>query len=79
MTAVTAGTAVERGRLVRSLGVWFGIAVGVGSMIGAGILRSPATVAGQLPVPALFLGAWLIGGLYAMLGANAMAELATIE
>jgi APA family basic amino acid/polyamine antiporter len=79
VTAIAAGTVVERGRLARSLGVWFGVAVGVGSMIGAGILRSPAAVAGQLPVPALFLGAWLIGGLYAMLGANAMAELATIE
>lgn len=65
-------------RLERSLGVWFGIAVGVGGMIGAGILRSPADVAAKLPIPSLFLGAWVIGGIYALLGANAIAELATM-
>jgi APA family basic amino acid/polyamine antiporter len=64
-------------RLERSLGVGFGVAVGVGMMIGAGILRSPAEVARQLPNPWLFLGAWLLGGVWALLGANAVAELAT--
>lgn len=64
--------------LRRSLGVGFGVAVAVGSMIGAGILRSPADVASQLPVPALFLGAWVVGGLYALMGANALAELGTM-
>jgi len=64
-------------RLERSLGVGFGVAVGVGTMIGAGILRSPAEVARQLPNPWLFLGAWLLGGTWALLGANAVAELAT--
>ena len=67
------------GRLQRGLGVWFGVAVGVGSMIGAGILRAPADVAARLPTPTLFLGAWVIGALYAMLGANAIAELATLR
>ncbi len=47
-------------------------------MIGAGILRTPADVASALPVPALFLSAWLIGGIYALLGANALAELGTM-
>ena len=65
-------------RLERSFGVWFGVAVGVGGMIGAGILRSPADVAAKLPIPSLFLGAWVIGGIYALLGANAIAELATM-
>jgi APA family basic amino acid/polyamine antiporter len=74
-TPVAAATPVRR--LVRSLGVGFGIAVGVGAMIGAGILRSPAEVARQLPNPWLFLGAWLLGGTWALLGANAVAELAT--
>jgi APA family basic amino acid/polyamine antiporter len=64
--------------LRRSFGVAFGVAVAVGSMIGAGILRSPAAVAKQLPLPVLFLGAWVIGGLYALLGANALAELGTM-
>ncbi|MEP6730910.1 MAG: APC family permease [bacterium] len=64
--------------LRRSFGVAFGVAVAVGSMIGAGILRSPADVATQLPIASLFLGAWVIGGLYALLGANALAELGTM-
>jgi APA family basic amino acid/polyamine antiporter len=73
-----AAAATPAHRAERSLGVWFGVAVGVGSMIGAGILRAPAAAAAQLPVPALFLGAWLFGGLYALLGANAVAELACL-
>lgn len=62
-------------RLPRVLGVSFGVAVAVGSAVGAGILRAPADVAGRLPAPALFLGVWVLGGLYALLGANALAEL----
>ena len=76
-TAVAEGT--TRNRLGRSLGLWFGVAVGVGTMIGAGIFRAPAEVAARLPSPGLFLGAWLLGGIYALLGANAIAELATIR
>jgi APA family basic amino acid/polyamine antiporter len=76
--AIVAGT-VEVKKLGRSLGVWFGIAAGVGGMIGAGILRAPADVAARLPTPSLFLGAWVLGGIYALLGANAIAELATMR
>lgn len=64
--------------LRRILGVGFGIAVGVGTMIGAGILRAPADVALRLPTPALFLLVWVVGGIYALLGANAVAELAVL-
>lgn len=78
MTATVAAAAPAEGRLQRSVGAWFGVAVGVGSMIGAGILRAPAQVAAQLPSPGLVLAAWLIGGAYALLGANAIAELACI-
>ena len=79
MTATLAEAAPAAGRLQRSVGVWFGVAVGVGSMIGAGILRAPAQVAAQLPSPGLVVAAWLIGGAYALLGANAIAELACIS
>jgi basic amino acid/polyamine antiporter, APA family len=78
VTATVAEAAPATGRLQRSVGVWFGVAVGVGSMIGAGILRAPAQVAAQLPSPGLFIAAWVIGGAYALLGANAIAELACI-
>jgi APA family basic amino acid/polyamine antiporter len=79
VTATAAGVPITSNRLHRSLGVWFGIAVGVGGMIGAGILRAPADVATRLPSAGLFLGAWVLGGIYALLGANAIAELATMR
>jgi len=58
------------------LGVAFGLAGSVGGTIGAGILRTPGLVAAQLGSAPLVLGAWLIGGLYALLGAICIAELA---
>jgi len=60
---------------LRVLGVGFGLAVIIGNTIGAGIFRAPGSIAAQLPHPALFLGVWLIGGLYALLGAISIAEL----
>jgi APA family basic amino acid/polyamine antiporter len=65
-------------QLLTVLGVTFGFAVTVGNMIGAGIFRSPGDIAEQLPTPALFFAVWLIGGAYAILGANALAELGTL-
>ena len=58
------------------LGVAFGLAGSVGGTIGAGILRTPGLVAAQLASAPLVMGAWLIGGLYALLGAICIAELA---
>jgi len=60
------------------MGLAFGVAVGIGSVIGAGILRSPGDIAAQLPNPWLFIAVWIIGGAYALLGANSMAELGTM-
>lgn len=60
------------------LGVGFGLAVIIGNTIGAGIFRAPGTIAGQLPNPWLFLAVWIVGGLYALLGAIALAELGTM-
>jgi basic amino acid/polyamine antiporter, APA family len=64
-----------KGRLLQVLGVAFGVAVIIGNTIGAGIMRTPSDIAGWLPSPALFLGVWIVGGLYALLGAASMAEL----
>ena len=64
------------GRLLSVLGLAFGLAGSVGGTIGAGILRTPGLVAAQLPSGPLVLGAWLLGGLYALLGAVCIAELA---
>lgn len=64
--------------LLAVLGVLFGLSVTVGNSIGSGILRTPGLVAELLPTASLFMGVWIIGALYAALGANALAELATM-
>ncbi len=64
--------------LLAVLGVVFGISVTVGNSIGSGILRTPGVVAEKLPSPFLFLAVWILGGLYAALGANSLAELAAM-
>jgi APA family basic amino acid/polyamine antiporter len=46
----------------------------IGNTILIGILRTPGDVAAQLPSPAPFIGVWVIGGLYALLGATSLAE-----
>ncbi|HEX8069243.1 MAG TPA: APC family permease [Pyrinomonadaceae bacterium] len=67
-----------RGGLLRVLGVAFGLAVIVGGVIGMGILRTPGEVAARLPDARLFLGVWLLGGLYALAGTVSVAELGTM-
>ena len=63
---------------MRVLGVGFGLAVIIGNTIGAGIFRTPGDIASHLQSPWLFLAVWIIGGLYALLGAVALAELGTM-
>jgi basic amino acid/polyamine antiporter, APA family len=65
----------DRGRLLKILGLGFGLAAIIGNTIGAGILRTPGEVAAQLPNAWLFMGVWVLGGLYALLGALSVAEL----
>ena len=65
----------SRGHLLRILGVGFGLAVIIGNTIGAGIFRSPGAIAEHLPNIWLFLGVWIVAGLYSLLGAITMAEL----
>ncbi len=65
---------INRGRLRQVLGVSFGVAVLIGNTILIGILRTPGDVAAQLPNTALFIGVWVVGGLYALLGAISLAE-----
>ncbi len=65
----------SRGRLLQILGVWFGIAAAIGNTIAAGIVRTPGNIAAGLPNAWLFLGVWVGGALYALLGAFQLAEL----
>ena len=71
-------TRAKRGRLLQILGVGFGLAVIIGNTIGAGILSTPGTIAERLPGPWVFIGVWVGGGLYALLGAISIAELGTM-
>ena len=66
--------AKDRGRLLQVLGIPFGIAVLIGNTILIGILRTPGDVAARLPSAALFIGVWILGGCYALLGAISLAE-----
>ena len=68
----------QAGGLLAILGVAFGVSVIVGNSIGSGILRTPGEVARLLPTPVLFLSVWILGALYAFLGANVLTELATM-
>jgi APA family basic amino acid/polyamine antiporter len=65
----------NRGRLLQVLGMWFGIAAAIGNTIEPGIARTPGDIALQLPLLWLFLGVWVLGGAYALMGASSMAEL----
>jgi APA family basic amino acid/polyamine antiporter len=61
--------------LLQVLGVWFGIAAAIGNAIAAGIVRTPGDIARWLPNAWFFLGVWVMGALYALLGASSLAEL----
>lgn len=74
----TTAAAHSRGRLLKALGVAFGIAVIIGNTIGSGILRTPSSVATLLPTPTAFLLAWIAGGAYALLGTMSLAELGVL-
>jgi APA family basic amino acid/polyamine antiporter len=73
-----AAQAPQSGKLLRILGVGFGLAVVVGGTIGVGILRNPGGVAEQIPSVWLILFAWTLGGAYCLLGANYLSELAAM-
>jgi basic amino acid/polyamine antiporter, APA family len=51
----------------------------MGGIIGAGIFVNPSVVARQVDTPMLVLGAWLIGGVIALIGAFVYAELAVLQ
>ena len=64
--------------LRRILGLGFGLAMVFGTMVGVGILRLPGTVAAALGDRSLIIVFWVVGGIYALLGAAAVSELAAM-
>jgi amino acid transporter len=63
-------------RLERTLGLWAAIGVVIGTTIGSGIFRTPASIAARVPDPAAMLALWVVGGAMALAGALSIAELA---
>ncbi len=64
--------------LRRILGLGFGLAMVFGGTVGVGILRLPGTLAQALGDSRLIVLFWILGGVYALLGAMAVAELAAM-
>ncbi len=60
----------------RRLGPFSATMAVVGGIIGGGIFRTPAAVAARVGNPTLALGAWMIGGVVALVGAFCYGELA---
>jgi len=65
--------------LTRILGLGFGLAIAFGGTVGVGILRLPGTLAAALGDSRLIILFWVLGGVYALLGAVAVAELAAMR
>src|SRR3989442_380601 len=65
-------------RLPRRLGLWSAVAVVVGSTIGSGIFRTPASIAQRVDDVPLFLLSWVLGGAVTLCGALTYAELAAM-
>src|SRR5690242_6849044 len=65
--------------LARRLGAFDATMIVMGGIIGAGIFVNPSVVARQVHTPALVLGAWIIGGAIALIGAFVYAELAVLR
>jgi APA family basic amino acid/polyamine antiporter len=72
MTTITARP------LKRILGLGFGVALVFGTMMGVGILRLPGMVAAALGDRTLIMLTWTVGGLFALMGAVSVAELAAM-
>jgi APA family basic amino acid/polyamine antiporter len=72
-----AASPAASGGLPRRIGLWTAVAILVGSTIGSGIFRSPASIATKLPGPLPLLAVWLMGGLFALCGALTLAEAAS--
>src|ERR1700752_4241857 len=78
MEVLTDPHATQQDKLLRILGVGFGVAVVLGGTIGVGILRTPGAIAALLGSAWLIILIWLIGGIYTLLNANYVSELATM-
>jgi amino acid transporter len=64
--------------LPRVLGPWIATAVVVGTVIGSGVFKKGQNVAERVPEFGLAMAVWVLGGILALLGALALAEVAVL-
>lgn len=64
--------------LARVLGLWLTTALVIGTVIGSGVFKKGRNVAENVPEFGLAMGAWVLVGLLALLGALAIAEVAVL-
>ena len=64
--------------LVRGLGLWDGVLLTIGSVVGTGIFLTPGDMAKDLPHAGLMLLVWAAGGLLVLAGALTFAELGVL-
>ncbi len=65
-------------KLKRILSSGFAISACVGGIIGLGILRTPGEIAAVFPDPLVYVGLWLLGGVFALMSVSVIAELVGI-
>jgi APA family basic amino acid/polyamine antiporter len=68
----------ETPHLAAKLGLFDATMIVMGGVIGSGIFVNPAVVARHVASPVLILGAWLLGGALALMGAMIYAELGAL-
>jgi basic amino acid/polyamine antiporter, APA family len=59
----------------RRVGLFSGVMMVIGGIIGSGIFRNPQIVAQRVHTPGLTLGVWVLGGCVALIGAFVYGEL----
>lgn len=69
------GSGKNKNRLKRKLSFWDGASLIVANVIGIGIFTTPGIVAGMVPDSGSFMLVWLLGGIFAVVGAIAYSEL----
>ncbi len=70
---------MDQPQLARRLGLFDATMIVMGGIIGSGIFMNPPVVALQVHTPFLILGAWVLGGLFALIAAFIWAELAALR
>src|SRR5437763_3529717 len=64
--------------LPRVLGPWIATAIVVGTVIGSGVFVKGRKIADNVPEFGMVMAVWVLGGVLALLGALALAEIAVL-